>query len=135
PPQRLEDMKKIFPLIVVLITLSVIGILFIQMSWINNAIKLRHEEFSREVDNSLKQTAEAVQNQFLSKQGTILLGKESRQFYLQHNFTTQGWFTRDELYDIIKSVLRQNNISQPFEFSIYNIFKYPVFASEGYKPT
>jgi hypothetical protein len=32
-------MKKVFPLIVVLITLSVVGILFIQMSWINNAIK------------------------------------------------------------------------------------------------
>ena len=58
-------MKKIFPLIVVLITLSVVGILFIQMSWIENAMKLKHEEFLRRVDNSLKQTADAFRNQFI----------------------------------------------------------------------
>src|SRR5580698_8506808 len=102
-------MKKVFPLIVVLITLSVVGILFIQMSWINNAIKLKHEEFQREVDNSLKQSAEAIQNQFLSKQPTPItfINTKDRQFFLENNFTTQSWFTIEELHGIIEGVLRQ----------------------------
>ncbi|MES2703024.1 MAG: HAMP domain-containing sensor histidine kinase [Bacteroidota bacterium] len=128
-------MKKIFPVIVVLITLSVVGILFIQMSWIQNAIKLKHEEFLREVDVSLKQISDEVQNEFLAKQGTTVIGKESRQFYLQNYFTTQGFFTREELHAVVERILRQNNIKQPFEYSILNIFKYPVFASKGFKET
>ena len=126
-------MKKVFPLIVVLITLSVVGILFIQMSWINNAIKLKHEEFQREVDNSLKLSAEAIQNQFLSKQSTIILNAKDRQYFLENNFTTQSWFTKEELHDIIEGVLRQNNIKQPFEFCVLNIFRYPVFSSDGFQ--
>jgi two-component system phosphate regulon sensor histidine kinase PhoR len=126
-------MKKIFPLIVVLITLSVVGILFIQMSWIKNAIKLKHEEYLKKVDNSLKQTAESIQNQFLSKQPEIIIGKESRKFYLQNYFTTQRYFTKEELQGIIGGVLRENGIKQPFEFCIMNIFQNPVFSSDGFK--
>src|ERR1700743_1911138 len=126
-------MKKVFPLIVVLITLSVVGILFIQMSWINNAIKLKHEEFQRAVDNSLKMSAEAMQNQFLSKQPTTILNAKDREYFLENNFTTQSWFTKDELHGIIEGVLRQNNIKRPFEFCVLNIFKYPVFSSDGFQ--
>jgi two-component system phosphate regulon sensor histidine kinase PhoR len=128
-------MKKIFPVIVVLISLSVVGILFIQMSWIQNAIKLKHEEFLREVDLSMKQITDEVQNEFLSKQSTNPVGKESRQFYLQNYFTTQGFFNKEELHAIIERILRQNNIKQPFEFAILNIFKYPVFSSDGFHET
>src|ERR1700761_4239439 len=102
-------MKKIFPLIVILITLSVVGILFIQMSWINNAIKLKKEEFQREADNSLKQIKESLHNQFMSKQSVIYIG-DARQNFLNNNFTTQLWFTRDEIQDIIGGTLKQNNI-------------------------
>ncbi len=126
-------MKKVFPLIVVLITLSVVGILFIQMSWIQNAMKLKHEEFLREVDNSLKSAAEAMQNQFLSKQPTQFFSKKDRQYQLEKNFTTQIWFTRDELHGIISDALRENNIKLSFEFCILNIYKNPVFVSDGFK--
>src|SRR4051812_29932833 len=105
------------------------------MSWINNAVKLRREEFLRRVDNSLKQTTESLQNQFLAKRGakagTVYVGKATKQFQLQH-FTTQGWFTTEEIQDIISGVLRENNIKQPFEFCIVNIYKYPVFSSPGF---
>ena len=45
-------MKKIFPLIVVLITLSVVGIIFIQMSWINNAISLRQNQHEQDLNHA-----------------------------------------------------------------------------------
>ena len=122
-------MKKIFPLIVVLITLSVAGILLIQMLWINNALKLKHEQFQREVEKSLKDAAEAIQDQFLSKQPTTYLDKKSQQYFLENNFTTQGFFSRDELHGIIENALRQNNIKQTFEYCILNIFKNPALTS------
>ena len=125
-------MKKVFPLIVVLISLSVVGILFIQMSWINNAIKLKHQEFLRSVNISLRGSVDAIQNQFLSKQTVQLFTKKDRQFYLEQNFTTQSWFTQDELHDIIQGVLKENNIKVPFEFSILNMYKNPVFVSDGF---
>ena len=126
-------MKKIFPLIVVLITLSVVGILFIQMSWIENAMKLKHEEFLRRVDNSLKQTADAFRNQFISKQKEQPLNDDYRQYILENKFTTQGWFTPEEIHGIIDGVLKQNSIKQPFEYCILNIYKYPVFSSDSFQ--
>ena len=127
-------MKKIFPLIVVLITLSVAGIMLIQMLWINNALKLKHEEFQREVEISLKKSVEEIQQEFLNKQQTMLFGKKDRDFYLEKYFTTQGFFTRDDLHNIIEIELRKNNVNQHFEFCILNIFKNPVFNSDGFSP-
>ena len=126
-------MKRVFPLIVVLITLSVVGILLIQMSWIRNAIQLKHDEFQREVELSLKKSAEEIQNHFLAKQSTIFFDKVSKQHELESRFTTQGFFTRDELKKIIEGVLIENNIKQPFEFCIEDIFKNTVFSSDGFK--
>ena len=126
-------MKKIFPLIVVLITLSVVGIIFIQMSWINNAIKLKHEEFQREVDNSLKQAKEAIFNRFIYKSKTFIPDDESKKFYLQNNFTVEGNFTKDDIREIIEKQLKQNNIKQPFEFCVTNIFKNSILQSDGFQ--
>ena len=96
-------MKRIFPLIVVLITLSVVGILFIQMSWINNALKLKNEEFLRGVDNALIQSKKAVHDKFVSKSGADFFNEESRQFFLQNNFRIDGVLTRDEVQDVIET--------------------------------
>lgn len=124
-------MKKVFPVIVLLISLSVIGILFIQMSWIRNAIKLKHDEFQRNVDNSLRQSAEGIQNQYFSKSGQVPVGNASRINQLR-KFTTQGYFTVEELQSIISVSLKQNNIKQHFDFCILNVFKNPVFSTPGF---
>jgi len=124
-------MKKIFPLIVVLITLSVVGILFIQMSWINNAIKLKHEEFLREVDQAMKNTTEELQGAFLQKENAIFPNLQSKQYFIDNNFTIQ-YFTKDDVALIINNELRANKIKQPYEFSVNNIFGNPVISSEGF---
>ena len=125
-------MKRIFPLIVVLITLSVLGILFIQMSWINNAIKLKHQEFQRSVDNALIHTKEKVHSKFIYNAKQFFPNDESSQFYLKNNFTIEEGFTKDGVQDIIEKQLKQNNIKQPFEYCITNIFKNVVFQSDGF---
>jgi two-component system phosphate regulon sensor histidine kinase PhoR len=125
-------MKKIFPLIIVLITLSVLGIMVIQMSWIKNAITLKREQFKKEVDKSLVDTREMIYDRFLaSKTTTIYIGDNSKQNALKEAFTVQ-FFNKDEIQQILESALRKNNIKQPFEFSIYNIFNSPIISSDGF---
>ncbi len=50
-------MKKIFTIITVLITLSLIGITLIQVSWIQNMVSLRKEQIKHLVDESTKEVA------------------------------------------------------------------------------
>ncbi len=126
-------MKKIFPLIVVLITLSVVGILFIQMSWINNALKLKHEEFQRSVDNTLKSTRTTLHSKFITKAKVLLLKEEDQQFFLQNNFRVDGVFEKDEIKEVIEKHLKQNNIKQPFEFCVTNYFEFSILQSNGFR--
>lgn len=125
-------MKKIYPLIVILITLSVVGILFIQMSWINNALKLRHEEFQRSIDDVLKQTKESVHSKYLYKHTNYIPTEESKKYYLRNHFTVEQEFTKDEIQDIIKTQLKNNNMKQSFEFGITNIYKNFILKSNGF---
>lgn len=116
-----------------LITLSVVGILFIQMSWINNAIKLKRDEFQREVDNTLKQTKEAIFSRFIYKYNNFVPTEESKQFILKKHFAVEGSFSKDEIQNIIAKELRENNIHQSFEFCVHNIFKNIIMQSDGFQ--
>ncbi len=125
-------MKKIYPLIVVLITLSVVGILFIQMSWINNAIKLKHEEFQKAIEDVMKQTKENVHSKFLYKQGNYIPNEESKKYYLRNHFTVEREFDKQEIEDLIRKELKNRNIKQSFEFGVTNIYKNFIIKSDGF---
>lgn len=110
-----------------------VGILLIQMSWISNALRLKHQEFQREEENALKQTRQIIQEKFINKSQTIVLNEDSKQFYLQNNFKVDGSFTREEIRDIIDKQLRLNSIKEPFEFCITNIFHLVILQSDGFQ--
>ena len=129
-------MKKIFPLIVVLISLSVIGILFIQMSWINNAVKLKRDEFIKGVDNALIQSKESIHGSFIYKNNvTYLANNESTQFYLKEHFTVLTAFTDDEIDRIVDSCLKHNNVHYKFEYCVTDIFNNIILQSPGFQVT
>ncbi|HVG41697.1 MAG TPA: hypothetical protein VM888_08800, partial [Chitinophagaceae bacterium] len=44
-------MKKIFPIIIVLITLSLIGVIVIQISWLKNMLPLQEDQVYQKVWN------------------------------------------------------------------------------------
>lgn len=124
-------MKRVFPLIVLLITLSVVGILFIQMSWIQNAISLKKEQFQHELENACTYTKNIVYGRFLIKSGYVITDDDSKQFILEKSFTSQ-YFTETEMQQILERALRSNNIRQPFEFCVTNIFNNPIMQSDGF---
>jgi two-component system phosphate regulon sensor histidine kinase PhoR len=129
-------MKRVFPLIVLLITLSVLGILFIQMQWIKNAIQIKKDQFAEGRKNSLVQIRDNCQELFIKKRGdatgSYAVGPLERKRVLDQEFTVQ-YFTQDEMHEMIQQILLANNIKQPFEFEVTNFFRYAVLSSEGFK--
>ncbi|MBC7553736.1 MAG: HAMP domain-containing histidine kinase [Taibaiella sp.] len=129
-------MKKIFPVIVVLISLSVIGILVIQMSWINNAIKLRHDEFERGKEDALIKTKESLQDRFVynwqRNNGYLTGGKEN---IIRSNFTVLSSFTNEEIDEIVSKNLRLSNVKYKYEYCITNVFGISIFQSADFKVT
>ena len=64
--------KKLFILLVLLMSLSLIGIVFVQAYYINNTVKNKEEQFSFSVNNALKFVANAIEE------------RESRQYYYRY---------------------------------------------------
>lgn len=124
-------MKKVFPLILLLMSLSVLGIIFIQVSWIENAVKLRQQQRTQDLNHALAQIKESVYKQYLFKTGNIgYLDEDSRMFYLRE-FTVE-LLTEDEIHQMIDKALKKYNIKEDFEYSITNIFQMPVASSKGF---
>lgn len=125
-------MKRVFPLIVVLITLSVLGIIFIQMSWIRDAIKLKQKQRTQDLSNATLQIKESAYTIFLRRNNIGYLDEESKTFYLQ-KFTVQA-LTDDEVAQIIDKSLKRFNIKEAYEYSITNVFRESIAASKDFKP-
>ncbi len=125
-------MKRVFPLIVVLISLSVLGIFFIQMSWIRNAVKLRHQQRTQDIGHAVAQIKESMYRLFLIKKGLVgYYDEESKQFYLKE-FTSQE-FSDDEINQIIEKAVLKYNIKEPYEYAITNIFRMPISQSDNFE--
>lgn len=125
-------MKKVFPLIIVLTALSVLGIFFIQLSWIKNSVKLRKQQRVQDIAHATAQIRESTWRLYLVKNGLAgFLPEESRQYYLK-DFTAQV-ITQEELDDIVSKSLKKYNIKEPYEYAITNIFRMPIFESKEFK--
>src|ERR1700733_12798833 len=67
-------MKKVFPIIIVLISLSLIGIIIIQINWFKNQLVIQQERFIDKVDKAGLDVAEELSKHVMSG-GGLKLGK------------------------------------------------------------
>jgi len=126
-------MKKVFPVIVLLITLSVLGIMFIQMQWIRNAIVVKKDQYTRDIQNTLEDVKEDTYKGFLAGRNLNYVSTpEDREMLLEHLYSSQ-YFSVEEMSHYIEKDLKVNNIKQPFEFSIVNFMNTQVLFSPGFK--
>jgi two-component system phosphate regulon sensor histidine kinase PhoR len=125
-------MKRVFPLIVLLITLSVLGIMFIQMHWIRNAIYVKRELHKKNIDNSIWQIKDHFYSRYLTKAGIGYIPNESSRLYNLRNFTTMD-FSEEEVNGLIDSTLKKNELKEKYEYCITNIFDQPITLSQGFK--
>ena len=118
-------MKKTFPVIIVLITLSIIGILFIQITWLQGLFLLQRNQLSEKINQTGLLVVTDIGKKMnsglsfrLPKRGRLSLESE----YHLHNFdesTIADMYDYKELNQKIKSAFDKFEISDlHFEFAV-----------------
>lgn len=127
------SMKKVYPLIIFLITFSVLGILYIQMSWIKNALYVKQEEYLNDLDKTLDEVRDIAQNSFINAEGfnPEQLDEANKAFLLATKFSAQS-IQPEEMNMIVVQAMKKNGIKQPFEYCVTNIYNYPISFSAGF---
>jgi two-component system phosphate regulon sensor histidine kinase PhoR len=116
-------MKRIYTVIFVLVTLSMIGIIVIQLSWINNMTQLREERIKEKVDKA----AEIVGEELKLYKGTFATPNKIGTGGLLDNFnleilkpvTVAQRFTVGDLEQKVKAAMKKIGLDgTPFEFGL-----------------
>ncbi|PJJ75081.1 two-component system phosphate regulon sensor histidine kinase PhoR [Thermoflavifilum aggregans] len=128
-------MKRLFPIIVILITISLLGIIYIQTSWIKNAALIKKEEMRQK----LVEATDAIRNQLVHSSGsglTVLSAHHDEDSspwqMLANRFNSQipvsEKFTADEISAVIHQVFEEKGLHTPYEFAVIsNIGMFPSY--------
>lgn len=116
-------MKRIFPVITILVFFSLIGLIFFQVLWLTTARKTKEKQLR---DNIYLATADAAEIMMEDKSGFLSLGKKNNLLFpnekLKLDFFRQSViqrYTIDEMYAIIRKCMDKHNLKGvPFEFAI-----------------
>jgi two-component system phosphate regulon sensor histidine kinase PhoR len=119
-------MKRIFPVIVILITLSLLGIIFVQVSWFRNMIELRQAQlFSRvedagtEVANELSNKASSGASMKIPRKSPLRLNPEDFNISLIKPPTISQFYTQFEVQEKIEKAFQERGLDKvKFEFAI-----------------
>src|SRR5437868_15025612 len=100
-------MKKVFPIIIVLISLSLVGIIVIQINWFKNQLVIQQERFIEKVDKAGLNVADELSKHAMT--GGLKLGVNKRQglqlfpdnlsFNIGRPPTIADRYTAAEIYD------------------------------------
>jgi two-component system phosphate regulon sensor histidine kinase PhoR len=105
--------KKIFILIVVLMSISLIGIITVQLYWINNAVESKKAQFKNDVFKALASTADRIQSREKDKlyednkdifENIALADKAKLKNYLFQQFDKRG----NQRFSVGTTILEQN---------------------------
>lgn len=130
-------MKRVFPLIVLLIGLSVVGILFIQMQWIQSVVRVKKDQYEQNRNRAVFTIQQAMYELFLQKyytaqnDGMVPIDRTGKEYILERKFTTQV-FSESEIDAIIQKSLRNNGIKDAYAYNVVNIFGNSVHNSVNF---
>lgn len=121
-------LKKIFPVIVVLITLSLLGIIYIQVSWIRSTAILRKEQ----IDQRITEATDLVREAMVNRQGTALRLKMDRVEHTEKGLTFDRYEFKpayippvssrweiSEVRRLISEKLRERKLDTTFGFAVF----------------
>ena len=130
-------MKRIFPLITILILLSLLGLIFFQVLWFKSARESKDKQVEENIihalaDASLLLTQDRGPLIQMNQKTDLLFPGDKMQQYLKPSVVQR--FTLEEINDIIRRSFNKNNLQHfPFEFAIsVNLINAEPKMSEGY---
>jgi two-component system phosphate regulon sensor histidine kinase PhoR len=116
-------MKKIFPVITVLIFLSLLGIIFFQILWIKGSLLSGEQKFRDHVAMATYQASVDLMSEKgnlipLTKKGGFIFPSEGLQRDIFRPTISQR-YSKDEIRQIIRKAFEKQNLENiPFEFAI-----------------
>ena len=98
-------MKRIFPLIIILISISVLGIIYLQIEWISGATKLKRDQYAQDIFISMENIRDTINKRKDKSMGGISFPTQILSF---SNFvSTSSVLSNFQLRDIIKDELKK----------------------------
>jgi two-component system, OmpR family, phosphate regulon sensor histidine kinase PhoR len=115
-------MKKTFPIITILITVSLLGLIFFQILWLNSVKVYREQKLIDTVTQSTASAGNRLVNEksawLLPRKNDLLISSDRMQFDLRRHSIMKR-YTRDEIGNIVKEELEKSGLKKvPFEFAV-----------------
>ncbi len=115
-------MKKTFPIITILITISLLGLIFFQVLWLDSVKKYREQKLRDNVVKATALSADRLVNEkpyfTFPKKSDIFITPDRLQFDFRKHSVRQR-FTKEEIYTVIKESLASNDLKDvKFEFAV-----------------
>ena len=116
-------MKRVFPIITILILLSLLGLIFFQILWIDSARASRDKQVEENIVRAMQDAAILLTQDKTSgiqkgKRNDFLFPGDKLQLLYFKSLVIQR-FSKDELYEIIRKEFDRNNLRNfPFEFVV-----------------
>lgn len=116
-------MKRIFPIITILILLSLLGIIFFQILWIKGSLESEEQKFYDHVSMATFQASEDLMKEKgnlipMMRKNDAIFPSEKLQLEIFRPTITQK-YTKDEIKDIIRRAFDKHNLQKiPFEFAV-----------------
>ncbi len=118
-------MKKVFPVIIVLISLSLIGIIVIQVNWFKNQLVIQQERFIEKVDKAGFNVSEELSKQASSnffnfnKRPGLQTFPENLSFNIIRPSTISDRYTAAEIKEKLKKAFNKEGLDNVhFEFAV-----------------
>ena len=116
--------KKLFPLIIALITISLLGVILIQYNWLKNMQIIKKEQYEEKLERAVKLVGEDLTNSYnkapVKPKNKLNLSTGSP-FDFIHPVLTSELYTQNELKEKIEKAFKQVNVKvKSFEFAIFN---------------
>jgi len=115
-------MKRVFPIITVLILLSLLGLIFFQFLWLKSAKEVKEQQLIDNINRATNEAAEKLMQDKrfpqLNKSSGLLFPNDrmQREFYRP---SVMQRYSKEEIGDIIRQSLERNNLKDaPFEFAV-----------------
>ena len=114
-------MKKVFPIITVLILLSLLGLIFFQFLWLKSAKEIKEQQLEDNISKAVAEAAEKLVQEratfpFTKRSELRLPDKMQMEFFRP---SVLQRFSKEDIQEILRTALRKNLMKDvPFEFAI-----------------
>lgn len=104
--------KKVFVLIIFLMSISLIGIIAVQVSWIKKSIEMSENQFKSDVKSALIEVSESISdrelNDFYLRLSSFTQNKKITESEFKNFFYQQIDTTRNETFEYAQTILEEN---------------------------